>query len=135
MRYLDIIIFVLCLNVGLFMMNEVNLFGAFGDASRPNYEKAWIESYNETMQEEGRGVAGPKGLPESGDYLALMGALIGTGIDMLFRFFFQVVLFFPTLLALKIPIEIALPLSYPIWAIYAWGIFQVVTGRSGKQME
>jgi len=131
MKYMEILMFVLCINVSIYLMSSTGMFSVFGNTYEMIAEKEWIEGYNETAHNETLEWANPDIL----DYMLALGVGLWKGIVTVFQIFFQIILLAPTLNKLGIPLDAALIISSPVYFIYLWGIFQVITGKSGKQME
>lgn len=131
MKYIDILMFVFCFNVGLYFMSAVGIFNALGGTYDMSAETKWLESYSDTAQNQSLAWSNPDVL----DYMLALGVGIWTALTTVFTILFQVVLLAPTLIQLHVPPTIAIILSMPIYLIYLWGIIQFLSGRSGRNME
>ena len=131
MKYMDIIMFVLCFNVAIYFMSATGIFNAIGGTWVMTPETDWIEDYRETSLNQSLEWSNPDVL----DYMLALGVGIWTAFTTVFTIFFQIVLLTPTLINLGVDPAIALILSSPIYMIYLWGIIQFLSGRSGRNME
>jgi len=131
MRYLDILMFVLCINIAIFIMSEMQVYKAFGDTQVMTAETEWIESYNETARAE---TVTPTN-PLEFDFWIAAGMMVWKAIAMLLRVFASIILLYPMLLQLGVPSTMALGISSVIYFIYLWGIIQFFSNRSGKNIE
>lgn len=131
MKYMDVIMFILCFNVAILFMAESGIFNAIGGTYVLIAERTWIDSYRETSLNQSLAWSNPDVL----DYMLALGVGIWTAFTIIFTVFFQVVLLSPTIEALGVDPGIALILSMPIYLIYLWGIVQFLSGRSGRNIE
>jgi len=131
MKYMDILMFVFCFNVGIYLMSATGIFNALGGTYDMTAKTEWLESYNETAQSQSLEWSNPDVL----DYMLALGVGLWTAITIMFTIFFQVTLLAPTLIMLGVDPVIALILSTPIYFIYLWGIAQFISGKSGRNME
>lgn len=131
MKYIDILFFVLCINVSLYLISSIGISSVLGGAHEMEAEVGWIEEYNKTASATTLEWQNPTIL----DYMLALGVTLWKGIVMFFQIFIQVVLLQPTLVMLGIPSLPATIISTPVYFIYVWGIFQILTGKGGKQME
>lgn len=129
MRYMDILIFILCINVAAILIDVSGVPNMFNNAHRPLYDRIWVESYQGTLNAFGIDWNNPP------DDFATGALGLLTGIGSLLSFMFQVVLLAPTLVNLGVPTVIAYWLAIPVWVIYLWGVVQFISGRSGRNME
>lgn len=131
MKYMDILMFVFCFNVGIYLMSATGIFNAFGGMYDMTAEIAWLESFNATAVSQSLEWSNPDVL----DYMLALGVGIWTAFTLIFQVLFQVVLLAPTLVRLGIPATIAVIFSMPIYLIYIWGIIQFLSGKSGRNIE
>ena len=131
MRYLDILMFVFCINVAIFLMAEIGLFTVFGGYHVITAEETYIRSFNQSASTLGINWSNPSVL----DFTLATGVTVWSGIVTLFTIFASIVLLAPTLVSLGVPANVALIISSPIYFIYLWGIAQFLTGRSGRNIE
>lgn len=131
MKYIDVIMFILCFNVAIYFMSATGIFNALGGTWEMTPEIKWLTSYRDTALNQSLTWANPNVL----DYMLALGIGIWTAFVTILTIFFQIVLLTPTLINLGVDPTIAVILSTPIYMIYLWGLIQFLSGRSGRNME
>lgn len=132
MRYVDILIFVFCLNVSLYLMTTIGLHNVMGNAQVMQPEISWISAINETAYTQTEITS--TGIQEL-DYMLAIGTMLWKGIALLADILIHVVMLAPTLHELGVPLDVAIIISSPVYLIYLWGLIQFFTGKSGRDME
>jgi len=131
MKYIDVIMFILCFNVAILFMAETGIFNALGGIYIMTADMKFLKLYNATASTES--LEWPN--PNIFDYMLALGVGIWTAFTLIFKLFFQVTLLAPTLIAIGVDPTISWILSTPIYMIYMWGLIQFLSGRSGRNME
>lgn len=131
MKYIDIIMFILCFNVAIYFMSATGIFNALGGTWKMTPEAEWLTSYRDRALNQSLAWANPNVF----DYMLALGVGIWTAFVTILAIFFQIVLLTPTLINLGVDPVIAVILSTPIYMIYLWGLIQFLSGRSGRNME
>ena len=131
MKYMDILMFIICFNVAVYFMAATGMFNAIGGTRTMTPDKELLKLYNATAHSYKIEWSNPDVL----DYMLALGVGLWTTITIMFSIFFQVTLLAPTLIQLGVDPTIAVIIATPIYFIYLWGIIQFLSGKSGSNME
>ncbi len=141
MRFISIFIFIIIFNMSLSMISSMGIYNfSYSELgmgqnlqSSGSYFNSSLNSFNNTIKT----VAPDSGGVGTGfSYLNAVYNLVVIGLPMMLKAFLDATILFPVMMAnIGMPIQLNGILTSMVWMIEAIGFWQLVTGRSFKEMQ